>query len=105
MHRRNTMSKSPQIAAKELDKILVEARTLLNTAGDDAADQASAVTARLKNALHQAQDRLNAFGTDVGDRARKTAKVTDEYVHANPWQAIGVGAAVGIVIGALAARR
>lgn len=99
------MSKSPQIAAKELDKILVEARTLLNTAGDDAADQASAVTARLKNALHQAQDRLNAFGTDVGDRARKTAKVTDEYVHANPWQAIGVGAAVGIVIGALAARR
>ncbi|WP_158622920.1 DUF883 family protein [Aquabacterium soli] len=99
------MSKSPQIAAKELDKILVEARTLLNTAGDDAADQASAVTARLKNALHQAQDRLNAFGTDVSDRARKTAKVTDEYVHANPWQAIGVGAAVGIVIGALAARR
>lgn len=99
------MSKTPQIAAKELDKILVEARTLLNTAGDDAADQAGAVTARLKSALNQAQDRLSAFGTDVGDRARKTAKVTDEYVHANPWQAIGVGAAVGIVIGALAARR
>ena len=99
------MSKTPQLAAKELDKILVEARTLLNTAGDDAADQAGAVTARLKNALNQAQDRLSAFGTDVGDRARKTAKVTDEYVHANPWQAIGVGAAVGIVIGALAARR
>lgn len=99
------MSKSPQIAAKELDKILVEARTLLNSAGEDAADQAGAVTARLKNALNQAQDRLNAFGTDVGDRARKTAKATDEYVHTNPWQAIGVGAAVGIVIGALAARR
>lgn len=99
------MSKSPQIAAKELDKILVEARSLLSNAGDDAADQAGAVTARLKNALHQAQDRLSALGTDVSDRARKTAKVTDEYVHANPWQAIGVGAAVGIVIGALAARR
>lgn len=99
------MSKTPQIAAKELDKILVEARTLLNSAGDDAAEQAGAVTARLKSALNQAQERLNAFGTDMGDRARKTAKATDEYVHANPWQAIGVGAAVGIVIGALAARR
>ena len=99
------MSKSPKIAAKELDKILVEARSLLNSAGDEAADQAGAVTARLKSALNQAQDRLSALGTDVSDRARKTAKATDEYVHANPWQAIGVGAAVGIVIGALAARR
>ena len=63
------------------------------------------MTARLKSALNQAQDRLSALGTDVSDRARKTAKATDEYVHANPWQAIGVGAAVGIVIGALAARR
>jgi ElaB/YqjD/DUF883 family membrane-anchored ribosome-binding protein len=30
---------------------------------------------------------------------------TDEYVHANPWQMIGVAAAVGALIGMLISRR
>jgi ElaB/YqjD/DUF883 family membrane-anchored ribosome-binding protein len=33
------------------------------------------------------------------------AVVTDDYVHANPWPAIGVAAGVGFVLGALFARR
>jgi ElaB/YqjD/DUF883 family membrane-anchored ribosome-binding protein len=33
------------------------------------------------------------------------AKVTDEYVHENPWKAIGVTAALGLIVGMLIARR
>ena len=38
-------------------------------------------------------------------RTRAAAKATDEYVHAHPWKAIGVGAGVGLVIGLLIGRR
>jgi ElaB/YqjD/DUF883 family membrane-anchored ribosome-binding protein len=31
--------------------------------------------------------------------------VTDDYVHENPWQAIGIAAAVGLVAGLLMNRR
>ena len=33
------------------------------------------------------------------------AKATDEYVKDNPWKSVGLGAAVGVVIGMLIARK
>ncbi|MDQ1316092.1 MAG: hypothetical protein QG662_2201, partial [Pseudomonadota bacterium] len=38
-------------------------------------------------------------------RTKAAAKATDEYVHVHPWQAIGVAASVGVVIGLLIGRR
>ena len=39
------------------------------------------------------------------DRAKDAARATDDYVHDNPWQAIGVAAVVGFVAGLLMNRR
>ena len=39
------------------------------------------------------------------DQAKAAARVTDDYVHDNPWQAIGVAAAVGFVVGLMMNRR
>ena len=41
----------------------------------------------------------------VRGRAEEASEVTDEYVHENPWAAIGIAAAIGIVIGFVAGRR
>jgi ElaB/YqjD/DUF883 family membrane-anchored ribosome-binding protein len=41
----------------------------------------------------------------VRTTARRAATVTDDYVHASPWQAIGVGLLVGLAAGALLMRR
>ena len=38
-------------------------------------------------------------------RTRAAAKATDEYVHGHPWQAIGIAASVGVVVGLLIGRR
>lgn len=48
---------------------------------------------------------LERMGSVISDRARQTAKATDGYVHDRPWQAIGIGAALGVLIGVLLARR
>ena len=33
------------------------------------------------------------------ERTKEAARATDEYVHDHPWQAVGVAAGVGLVIG------
>jgi ElaB/YqjD/DUF883 family membrane-anchored ribosome-binding protein len=38
-------------------------------------------------------------------RARAAMRATDEYVHDNPWQALGVAAGVGFLLGYLIGRR
>jgi ElaB/YqjD/DUF883 family membrane-anchored ribosome-binding protein len=41
----------------------------------------------------------------VTEGTKQAVKVTDDYVHENPWRSIGIGAAAGLLIGFLAARR
>jgi ElaB/YqjD/DUF883 family membrane-anchored ribosome-binding protein len=38
-------------------------------------------------------------------RAKDAGKVADNYVHDNPWTAIGIAAGVGVVLGMLISRR
>ena len=38
-------------------------------------------------------------------KTRAAAKATEDYVRANPWQAVGIAAAAGLVLGILATRR
>jgi ElaB/YqjD/DUF883 family membrane-anchored ribosome-binding protein len=41
----------------------------------------------------------------VTDGAKQTAGITDGYVRANPWTALGGAAAAGLLVGILLARR
>lgn len=78
---------------------LIKATTTLS--GEDLAR----ARARLVERAAAARASLERMGDVIGDRARQTAKATDHYVHDRPWQAIGIGAALGVVIGVLLARR
>ena len=46
---------------------------------------------------------IAAVGCKKSDKA--AVDTTDTYVRANPWRAVGISAAVGALIGFLAARR
>jgi ElaB/YqjD/DUF883 family membrane-anchored ribosome-binding protein len=41
----------------------------------------------------------------VTERARQAARYTDDYVHENPWNAIGIAAGIGLLLGILMSRR
>ena len=49
--------------------------------------------------------RLEAMGQVIDSQARKTASLTNGYVHEQPWSAIGVGVSVGVLLGFLLAKR
>jgi ElaB/YqjD/DUF883 family membrane-anchored ribosome-binding protein len=55
--------------------------------------------------LESAKASLSQASTVATDTAKQYADVTDEYVRANPWKALGVAAAAGVLVGILLSRR
>lgn len=60
--------------------------------------------AKLNARVAAARVRVDEMGGEIADRARATARTTDSYVHDHPWQAIGIGAALGLLIGVVISR-
>jgi ElaB/YqjD/DUF883 family membrane-anchored ribosome-binding protein len=69
--------------------------------GEDLARAKEKLTARVASA----KESLDELGSNMADKARKTAQVTNTYVHEQPWKAIGIGATVGLLLGFALARR
>jgi ElaB/YqjD/DUF883 family membrane-anchored ribosome-binding protein len=60
---------------------------------------------KVEDTLARAKTTANQSIAAVRGRAGEYSEATDEYVHENPWAAIGIAAAVGIIIGFVAAAR
>lgn len=85
--------------------IVSDAEGLLKAAATETGEKARNLRSQVEAKLLAAKLRLQELEGAAVDRAKEAARVTDDYVHANPWQAIGVAAAVGFLIGMLISRR
>lgn len=63
------------------------------------------VRAKVKIALAAAKSAVADSATQLKGHAQEVGKRTDGYVRDNPWQVIGVAAAIGLAVGILASRR
>jgi len=70
---------------------------------DDA--EIAKIRAKVEQTLAEARTSVGSRVAAVRGRAEDVSDATDEYVRENPWAAIGIAAAVGIVIGFVAGRR
>lgn len=104
------MDKKHLTAAKdkfmdEMRAVVEDAEALLNATTDQAGDGANAARARIEKSLHVVKGRLIDAEEAVVEHTKQAAKVTDQYVHDNPWKAIGITACAGVIVGMLIARR
>lgn len=60
---------------------------------------------RVEQTLSRAKSATTEGIANVRGVARDATRATDEYVHESPWAAVGLAAAVGVVIGFIAATR
>jgi len=63
------------------------------------------VRAKAEESLVVAKAKIADAQDALLERTRAAARATDDYVHDNPWRAVGVAAGVGLVIGLLIGRR
>ena len=85
--------------------VLSEAEDLLKKAGSETGERARDLRAQVEGKLLAAKLRLQELEGEAMDRAKEAARYTDDYVHENPWRAIGAAALLGFVAGLLMNRR
>ena len=82
----------------DAEDLLREAAASTGERAAELRDRALVSLRRTREALYDAQDMVLA-------RGRRAARMTDDYVHDNPWQAVGLAGLVGLLVGLLIARR
>jgi ElaB/YqjD/DUF883 family membrane-anchored ribosome-binding protein len=105
----NESSTTPSAArdqlVADLKAVVADAEELLRATKDAAGEKVSAARARAEVTIGKARAKLASIDDMVVDRAKDAAKSADEYVHEHPWNAVGIAAAAGLVVGVLLARR
>lgn len=89
----------------DLRVVVADAEALLHATAGQTGDKIASIRSKVGESLHVAKARLAEAQESVVAQAKVAAKSTDEYVHENPWKAVGIAAAVGLVVGALISRR
>ena len=85
--------------------VLNETEDLLKKASHETGERAKDLRAQVEAKLLAAKLRMQELQGEAVDRAKDAARATDDYVRDNPWQAMGVAAAIGFVAGLLISRR
>ncbi|HUL56152.1 MAG TPA: DUF883 family protein [Usitatibacter sp.] len=101
--RSNTSTPTP--IDRDLQNVVADTQELLKTMENEGGAQLDAARERAKSTIESARRTLGELQQSVQDSARIAVQTTDGYVRNNPWQAVGISAAVGAVVGFLVARR
>ena len=79
--------------------VVAEADQLLKFVTDEGGDKANALRTKVERNLNAAKERLRSLEDALMERTKATARATDEYVHENPWQTVGITAGLSVVLG------
>ena len=101
----DTAEVSREKLVSDMKVVIADAEELLRATAGQAGDKIAAARARIQDSLGVAKIKLAEVGEMGVEKAKASARATDEYVHDHPWQSVGVAALAGIVIGILIGRR
>jgi ElaB/YqjD/DUF883 family membrane-anchored ribosome-binding protein len=79
--------------------VVTEADQLLKFVTEEGGDKANALRTKVERNLNAAKERLRSLEDALMEKTRATARATDEYVHENPWQTVGIAAGLSVVLG------
>jgi ElaB/YqjD/DUF883 family membrane-anchored ribosome-binding protein len=95
------MNKHTPAASPDLGTLAEDARALMAATADVAGEKVGEARHRLAAALERGKE----LAGNLRDKAVAGAKVTDQTIRENPYQAIAIGVGVGAILGFLLARR
>jgi ElaB/YqjD/DUF883 family membrane-anchored ribosome-binding protein len=89
----------------DLTAVIRDAENLLRATATQTGEKVEEMRARAEESVRAAKQRLAGIEEEAIEHARAFAGEADQYVRTNPWQAIGIAAGVGLVLGLLMTRR
>lgn len=89
----------------DIKSVLADAEDLLKQAANTTGERASELSDKALALLKQAKEKASDVQVVVVEKSKLAARATDDYVHDHPWQAVGIAAGIGVVIGLLLNRK
>lgn len=89
----------------DFNEVVADAEALLKATANQGDEKLAMIRAKAEESLRVMKARMAEAQATMLAKTRAAAKATDNYVHENPWRAIGIAAGVGLVIGLLIPRR
>ena len=96
---------SKQKIVSDLKNVVADAEEILRATADIAGEKVAELRERINLRLEDAKVRLADAETILVDKTKAAARATDDYVKTNPWQAVGIAAGVGLLLGIIIGRR
>ncbi|EXI67329.1 MAG: putative protein YqjD [Accumulibacter sp.] len=94
-----------QKLVSDMKVVVADAEEILRATAGVAGDKMGDLRERFGERLRDARIRLADAEAALVDRTKAAARATDDYVHENPWRAVGLAAAVGLLLGVIIGRR
>lgn len=85
--------------------VLADAEALLKATANHGGEELALVRARAEESVKAVKTRIDGAQAELLGRTREAARAADVYVHDYPWNAIGMAAGAGLVLGLLSNRR
>lgn len=89
----------------DLKVVIADTEELLRATAGAAGEKAGEMRERIALRLRDAKERLADAEAAIVDKTKAAARATDDFVHEQPWKAVGVAAALGLALGVLIGRR
>jgi ElaB/YqjD/DUF883 family membrane-anchored ribosome-binding protein len=96
---------APSNGSSEFHNFFADIEDLIKATTSLTGEDLVQATAKLSERVAEAKESVEEMSVEIANQARKTAAGTNDYVHKQPWEAIGAGAAVAFLLGFVLARR
>jgi ElaB/YqjD/DUF883 family membrane-anchored ribosome-binding protein len=95
----NTVIASKDKLIEDVKVLGKDVQELLKTTTSVVGEKAAEARVKVQESLKVAQDRLAVLPDTVKAKSMEAVAVTDKYVRDNPWNAVGIAAGVGFLLG------
>ena len=89
----------------EFKALIGDAEALLKATTDQAGETVAAVRQRIEQRLEEGKKSVAEAEVLLFEKTKEAARNAEDYVRENPWNAVGIAAGVGLVVGLLMRRR
>jgi ElaB/YqjD/DUF883 family membrane-anchored ribosome-binding protein len=89
----------------DLAAVMRDAESLLAASASHGGERMDAAKAKIRESLDAAKARVREAEVHARQQGEAAVHATEDYTRHHPWQALGIAASVGLVIGVLLARR
>jgi len=96
---------SKQKLVSDMKVVVSDAEEILRATAGVAGEKMSDLRERIGERLRDAKLRIADAEAVFVDKTKAAARATDDFVNDNPWQAVGIAAGVGVLLGIIIGRR